>query len=132
MRKYLFVCSKILLLHGCSTPEISVLLKDLKTSTDSTYGYTPTNPILFGYYDSVEKNISAAGFYLFHLSDRFNRKSKFSPVIMVDATNIHGLYFSILRPLKPNRDTIKLYFNLAKKGPLYIPKGLIFPSSLRK
>ncbi len=129
----------MLLYYSCSMINPFVrpphkLFAYLKPAPDSTYGYTPTNPVRLGY-NVPQGSISFSYIYLFQLRNQNNH-----PFIVerqgsaVDPKMKNFLDFGILpmggildiyHLIQPDyQDTLVLYIDVYHAGPLYIPQGL--------
>jgi len=142
-RKLSFILTTGLLLFYCSCSVITPfrhpprrLLRQLQTAPDSSYGYSPSNPVCLGYYPP-QQSISFSYLYLFQLRNQNNRPfiverqgsiadPKMEKLFDFGITPAGGI-LDIYHLIQPDhQDTLVLYIDIYHAGQLYIPQGLIF------
>jgi hypothetical protein len=135
------ICFLSMLFISCG-PGFVEQIQKIEPSQDRTYGYTNINPIKIGYYDQ-RGSIDATYFYLSKL--RTPTGSRLNLLGRASVDDPAGAPFSLPKRFGPPSgggildyyflqaegmtDTIGLYFDIYRKGPLMVPCGLKFVST---
>ena len=113
----------VFFLVGCS-PKYSEVIQRIQVSSDSTYGYTPQNPIRIGYGEKSEG--------IAHIMDFLSRLRNNNGVPMEGYNSLPVIYvpdpciFKYSLVAVGTADTVELFLDTCNKEGLFIPKGLKF------
>lgn len=120
----LFIIYLFLSFNSCTVENHKLFSNALSTS-DSTYGYTPMNPLLIKNGD-MNSSMESENYFLRRLTTVNNERLIF--VRRGSFINPNGKVKQIMDEytfvVENTKDTIRLYVNVYKKGIINVPMGL--------